>query len=50
LPANANAIAPSIGGRPVLTATGTSNAPINGTAGVGQKNSEIKYVETINTT
>lgn len=36
---------PTASGRnPDRMATGTSTAPISGTAGVGQKNSEMKYV------
>ena len=38
--------ADAIAGRPARMATGISTAPISGTAGVGQKNSEMKYVTT----
>ena len=41
-PAIAMAKPTAIGGRPARIATGIRTAPISGTAGVGQKNSEIK--------
>ena len=40
-PQIAIAMPTAIGGRPARMATGMRTAPINGTAGVGQKNSEI---------
>src|SRR5699024_5957917 len=48
-PAISTATAAVIAGNPARTAAGTSNAQINGTAGVGQKNNEITYVTMINT-
>ena len=41
-PAIATTRPTAIGGSPARIATGMSTAPMSGTAGVGQKNSEIK--------
>lgn len=45
-PAIATTRPTAIGRRPARIATGMRTAPISGTAGVGQKNSEMKYVTT----